>query len=67
MTLPGWFDPLWVADEMRAADAWAVERDGVASLDLMERAGEGLARVVAEAAGDGPVRVVVGGGNNGGD
>jgi len=67
VTLPGWLDPLWVADEMRAADAWAVEHDGVASLDLMERAGEGLARVVAEAAGDGPVRVLVGGGNNGGD
>ena len=67
MTLPGWLDPLWVAEEMRAADAWAVERDGVASLELMERAGEGLARVAAEAAGEGPVRVVVGSGNNGGD
>ena len=38
------------------------------SLDLMERAGAGLARVVAAAAaGRGPVRVVVGKGNNGGD
>ena len=67
MTLPDWLDPLWVAEEMRAADAWAVERDGVPSLELMERAGEGLARVVAETGGEGPIRVVVGGGNNGGD
>ena len=37
------------------------------SLDLMERAGEGLARVTAAAARPGPVRVVVGKGNNGGD
>ena len=67
MTLPDWLDPLWVAEEMRAADAWAVEQDGVPSLALMERAGEGLARMAAEAAAEGPVRVVVGGGNNGGD
>jgi NAD(P)H-hydrate epimerase len=34
----------------------------------MERAGEGLARLTAEVAtGDGPIRVVVGKGNNGGD
>ena len=37
------------------------------SLDLMERAGAGLARVTAAAAGHGPVCVVVGKGNNGGD
>jgi ADP-dependent NAD(P)H-hydrate dehydratase / NAD(P)H-hydrate epimerase len=52
---------------MRAADAWAIEQQGVPSLDLMERAGEGLARVTAAAARPGPVRVVVGKGNNGGD
>ena len=40
---------------------------GTPSLDLMERAGAGLARVAAAAAGDGPVCVVVGKGNNGGD
>jgi NAD(P)H-hydrate epimerase len=39
----------------------------VPSLDLMERAGAGLARVTAEAAGAGPIRVVIGKGNNGGD
>ena len=52
---------------MRAVDAWAIEEQGVPSLDLMERAGEGLARVTAAAARPGPVRVVVGKGNNGGD
>ena len=67
MTLPDWLDPLWEAAEMRAADKHAIEEAGVPSLDLMERAGAGLARVVAEVAGDGPVRVVIGKGNNGGD
>jgi hydroxyethylthiazole kinase-like uncharacterized protein yjeF len=67
VTLPGWLDPLFEAAEMRAADAWAIGRQGVPSLDLMERAGIGLARVTAATARPGPVRVVVGKGNNGGD
>ena len=67
MSLPGWLDPLYEAAEMRAVDAWAIEEQGVPSLDLMERAGIGLARVAAAAAGPGPVRIVVGRGNNGGD
>ncbi len=67
MSLPDWLDPLFEADEMRAADAFAVEQRGVPSLDLMERAGVGLARLVAARAAGGPVRVVVGKGNNGGD
>ena len=65
--LPDWLDPLFEATEMRAADAWAIEEQGVPSPDLMERAGTGLARVTAAAARPGPVRVVVGKGNNGGD
>src|SRR3954469_23529535 len=65
--LPDWLDPLFEAAEMRAADAWAIEEQGVPSLDLMERAGVGLARVTVAVAGSGPVRVVVGKGNNGGD
>ena len=65
--LPDWLDPLFAAEEMRAADAYAIEQAGVPSLDLMERAGAGLARVVAEVARPGPIRVVVGKGNNGGD
>jgi len=67
MILPDWLDPLFEAEEMRAADAHAIERAGVPALDLMERAGAGLARVSAAAARPGPVRVVVGKGNNGGD
>ncbi|HYH58876.1 MAG TPA: NAD(P)H-hydrate dehydratase [Thermoleophilaceae bacterium] len=67
MTLPDWLDPLFQAAEMRAADAWAIEEQGVPGVDLMERAGVGLARVTAAAAGAGPVRVVCGKGNNGGD
>ncbi len=72
MTLPAWLEPLYEGDEMRAADAWAVEHGGVASLDLMERAGEGLARAAAEVAAaapgaQGPIRLVIGKGNNGGD
>src|SRR5215208_5525043 len=62
-----WLDPLFAAAEMRAVDAWAIDTQWVASLDLMERAGEGLARVTAAAAHEGPVRVVIGKGNNGGD
>jgi ADP-dependent NAD(P)H-hydrate dehydratase / NAD(P)H-hydrate epimerase len=67
VTAPDWLDPLFEAPEMRAVDAWAIEERGVPSLDLMERAGEGLARAAATVARPGPVRVVVGKGNNGGD
>ncbi|MEA2389228.1 MAG: ADP-dependent NAD(P)H-hydrate dehydratase / NAD(P)H-hydrate epimerase, partial [Thermoleophilaceae bacterium] len=67
MALPDWLDPLFTADEMRSADAWAIEEQGVPSIDLMERAGAGLARAVAAVAGDGPIRVLCGKGNNGGD
>jgi NAD(P)H-hydrate epimerase len=67
MALPDWLDPLYTSEEMRAVDKWAIEEQGVPSLDLMERAGLGLARVTAEVAADGPVRVVIGKGNNGGD
>jgi ADP-dependent NAD(P)H-hydrate dehydratase / NAD(P)H-hydrate epimerase len=62
-----WLDPLFEAAEMRAVDAWAIETQDVPSLDLMERAGTGLARLTATVAKPGPVRVVVGKGNNGGD
>ena len=65
--LPDWLDPLYEAAEMRAADEWAIERDGVPSLDLMERAGVGLARLAAVVAEPGPIRIVIGKGNNGGD
>jgi NAD(P)H-hydrate epimerase len=67
VTLPDWLDPLWEAAEMRAADKHAIEEAGVPSLELMERAVAGLARTIALAAGEGPIRVVIGKGNNGGD
>jgi NAD(P)H-hydrate epimerase len=52
---------------MRATDAWAIEERGIPGLELMERAGRGLADVVGDVASDGPVAVVCGKGNNGGD
>jgi ADP-dependent NAD(P)H-hydrate dehydratase / NAD(P)H-hydrate epimerase len=65
--LPDWLDPLFDAAGMRAIDRWAIEERGVPSLDLMERAGRGLARLVGERAPAGRVVVVCGKGNNGGD
>jgi ADP-dependent NAD(P)H-hydrate dehydratase / NAD(P)H-hydrate epimerase len=60
-------EPLLTAEEMRAVDAWAIETKGVPSLDLMERAGEGLAHVIAAGAPAGRIAIVCGKGNNGGD
>ena len=52
---------------MRAIDRWAIEERGIPSLDLMERAGAGLALTVDRLVPRGPVAVVCGKGNNGGD
>lgn len=52
---------------MRGVDRWAIEDRGVASLDLMERAGAGVVRELERIWPDGPVTVVCGKGNNGGD
>jgi hydroxyethylthiazole kinase-like uncharacterized protein yjeF len=65
--LPDWLTPLPDAASMRAVDRWAIEERGVAGLDLMERAGAGVTRAVERVAPDGPVTVVCGKGNNGGD
>jgi hydroxyethylthiazole kinase-like uncharacterized protein yjeF len=67
MSRPRWLDPLPDAALMRATDRWAIETKGIPSLDLMERAGEGLARVIAEHVPAGRIVVVCGKGNNGGD
>ena len=48
MTWAPWLRPLPDAALMRATDAWAIGERGVPSLELMERAGRGLARVVGE-------------------
>ncbi|HEX4114566.1 MAG TPA: NAD(P)H-hydrate dehydratase [Solirubrobacteraceae bacterium] len=65
--LPDWCEPLLDSPRMRAVDRWAIEQQGIPSLDLMERAGQGVARAVEELVPDGPVVVVCGKGNNGGD
>jgi ADP-dependent NAD(P)H-hydrate dehydratase / NAD(P)H-hydrate epimerase len=67
MTLAPWLEPLFDAEGMRATDRWAVEERGIPSLDLMERAGEGLAAVVARQGPAGRIAIVCGKGNNGGD
>jgi NAD(P)H-hydrate epimerase len=61
------FEPLYTASEMRALDSWAISERGIASLDLMERAGAGVAAAVSELEPAGLVRIVCGKGNNGGD
>jgi len=65
--LPPWLIPLPDAEAMRAIDSWAIGQQGVPGLELMERAGAGVARALERLAPDGPVTVVCGKGNNGGD
>ena len=66
-----WLEPLartaLHADEMRALDAWAIEHER-RSLARADGAGRrGVARTVTELRPNGPVRIVCGKGNNGGD
>jgi ADP-dependent NAD(P)H-hydrate dehydratase / NAD(P)H-hydrate epimerase len=65
--LPDWLDPLLGAAEQRATDEWAIGELGIPGLELMERAGSGLAELTIELARTGTVVVVCGKGNNGGD
>jgi NAD(P)H-hydrate epimerase len=58
------------AEEMRELDRLTIEKYGVSSLALMERAGEATARAILDRFGKiakGGVLVVAGKGNNGGD
>jgi len=64
---PDWLDPLLDATGMAAVDRWAIEQRGVPALELMEAAGAALARETELVAREGPVRIVCGKGNNGGD
>ena len=67
MTLPAWLEPLPDSAEQRALDEWAIEDQGIAGIELMERAGAGLAQLTAQKAPQGQLAVVCGKGNNGGD
>ena len=67
MSLPRWMDPLLEAGEMRELDRWAINEKKIAVGQLMERAGEGLAAVIARRAPAGRIAMVCGKGNNGGD
>jgi len=65
--MEAWLRPLYDADGMRAVDRWAIEEQGTPSLELMEAAGRAVAQAVAGLSPRGPVRILCGKGNNGGD
>jgi NAD(P)H-hydrate epimerase len=65
--MESWLRGLYDAEGMRSVDRWAIEERGVDSLELMENAGRAVAEAVARLSPEGPVRIVCGKGNNGGD
>lgn len=67
MAADTWLAPLLDAAGMREADRWAISEQEIPSLRLMEAAGQAVAEATAELAPGGPIRVVCGKGNNGGD
>ena len=67
MRLPDWLHGLPEPAEQRSLDEWAIEQLGLPGLELMERAGTGLAELVAMLVPTGRIVVVCGKGNNGGD
>jgi ADP-dependent NAD(P)H-hydrate dehydratase / NAD(P)H-hydrate epimerase len=67
MSLPGWLEPLPDSAQQRALDTWAIEQVGIPGIDLMELAGSGLADIAGGLVPAGPIAVVCGKGNNGGD
>ena len=67
-----WTQPTWVADlllpaELGASDRWAIDDLGIPGIELMERAGAALATAAAQSLPAGPIAVLCGPGNNGGD
>ncbi len=54
-------------EQSRRVDQWAVERYGLSSLVLMENAGRGATDQLMAEILRGPVVILAGGGNNGGD
>ena len=67
MLLEPWLEGVYDADRMRETDRWAIEDQGVPSLELMETAGGATAAAAGELARSPRVRVVCGKGNNAGD
>ena len=65
--MEAWLEPVYDATGMRAVDAWAIDKQQVPSLELMEMAGAAVADAARSVARPGPARVVCGKGNNGGD
>jgi NAD(P)H-hydrate epimerase len=65
--MESWLSPLYDAKGIRALDRWTIEEQGVPEAELMEAAGTALAEAVAGLAPQGPVRILCGKGNNGGD
>jgi len=65
--MESWLSPLYDAEGIRALDRWAIEEQGIPEADLMEAAGTALAVEVAALAPQGPVWILCGKGNNGGD
>ena len=55
--LPDWLSGLPDAERMRATDRWAIETEEIAGVELMERAGAGLAALIAEVAPEGRIAV----------
>src|SRR5918996_3463839 len=67
MPLEPWLEGVYDAERMRATDRWAIEEQGVPSLELMEAAGSATARAAGEVAHSAQASVVCGKGNNAGD
>jgi ADP-dependent NAD(P)H-hydrate dehydratase / NAD(P)H-hydrate epimerase len=67
VSLPAWLRGLPDPERMRATDRWAIEELAIPGLELMERAGRGLADLVVAVAPDGAIAIACGKGNNGGD
>jgi len=67
MPLEPWLEGVYDAERMRDTDRWAIEDQGVPSLELMEAAGGATARAAGEVARSGRATIVCGKGNNAGD
>ena len=59
--------PVVSARKARKIDQLAIDRYGMAGLVLMENAGRGVADTICELGINGPISIVTGRGNNGGD